>query len=73
MGNLKGPAWVRAETPKENVDTAFNYFKANKKNINGTISLSNNDFLMHVQDLQSHRYGFGTDVGCFSLHYAPGP
>jgi ATP-dependent Lon protease len=37
---------------KENVDTAFNYFKANKKNISGTISLSNNDFLMHVQDLQ---------------------
>ena len=37
---------------KENINTAFNYFKANKKNISGTISLNNNDFLMHVQDLQ---------------------
>ena len=41
-----------SRSAKENVDTAFNYFKANKKNISGTISLSNNDFLMHVQDLQ---------------------
>jgi len=37
---------------KESINTAFNYFKANKKNISGTISLYNNDFLMHVQDLQ---------------------
>ena len=37
---------------KENVNTAFNYFKANKKNISGTISLNNNDFLMHIQDMQ---------------------
>ena len=37
---------------KESINTAFNYFKANKKNISGTISLNNNDFLMHVQDLQ---------------------
>ena len=57
---------------KENVDTAFNYFKANKKNISGTISLSNNDFLMHVQDLQ----GIGMALErrwLLSLHYAPGP
>lgn len=37
---------------KEGITTAFNYFKANKKNISGTISVQNNDFLMHVQDLQ---------------------
>ena len=37
---------------KENVNTAFNYFKANKKNISGTISVHNFDYLMHVQDLQ---------------------
>lgn len=37
---------------KENINTAFNYFKANKKNISGTISTKNFDFLMHVQDLQ---------------------
>ena len=37
---------------KESINTAFNYFKANKKNISGTISLQQNDFLMHVQDLQ---------------------
>lgn len=37
---------------KENVDTAFNYFKANRKNISGSISLKNNDYLMHIQDIQ---------------------
>ncbi|NLJ77694.1 MAG: ATP-dependent Lon protease, partial [Peptococcaceae bacterium] len=37
---------------RESVNTAFNYFKANKKNISGSISLKQNDFLMHVQDLQ---------------------
>lgn len=41
---------------KENLNTAFNYFKANKKNISGTISVSNFDYLMHIQDLQ----GIGT-------------
>lgn len=37
---------------KESINTAFNYFKANKKNISGTISVQNNDYLMHIQDLQ---------------------
>ena len=37
---------------KENINTAFNYFKANKKNISGSISVQNFDYLMHVQDLQ---------------------
>ena len=37
---------------RESVNTAFNYFKANRKNISGSISLKQSDFLMHVQDLQ---------------------
>jgi ATP-dependent Lon protease len=37
---------------KESIDTAFNYFKANKKNISGSISIQSKDFLMHVQDVQ---------------------
>jgi len=37
---------------KESINTAFNYFKANKKNISGTISVQHNDYLMHIQDLQ---------------------
>lgn len=37
---------------KESINTAYNYFKANKKNISGTISSQNADYLMHVQDLQ---------------------
>lgn len=37
---------------RESIDTAFNYFKANKKNISGSISLQQSDFLMHIQDLQ---------------------
>lgn len=37
---------------KESITTAFNYFKANKKHISGTISVEHNDFLMHVQDMQ---------------------
>lgn len=37
---------------KESINTAFNYFKANKKNISGSISVQVFDYLMHVQDLQ---------------------
>ncbi len=37
---------------RESINTAFNYFKANRKNISGTILLRESDFLMHVQDLQ---------------------
>lgn len=36
---------------KESINIAYNYFKANKKNISGTISIQNFDYLMHVQDL----------------------
>ncbi len=44
---------------KESINTAFNYFRANKQNISGSISLSNSDFLMHTQDLQ----GIGMTLG----------
>lgn len=37
---------------KESINTAFNYFKANKKNISGAISVQNFDYLLHLQDLQ---------------------
>jgi ATP-dependent Lon protease len=37
---------------KESIQTAFNYFKANRKSISGTISVDNKDYLMHVQDMQ---------------------
>lgn len=37
---------------KESINTAFNYFKANSKNISGTISTKTKDYLMAIQDLQ---------------------
>lgn len=37
---------------RESMNIAFNYFKANRKTISGTISVQNFDYLMHVQDLQ---------------------
>ena len=37
---------------RENVNTAFNYFKANKKNISQTMNAQTMDYLMHLQDLQ---------------------
>ncbi|SPF40069.1 conserved hypothetical protein [Candidatus Desulfosporosinus infrequens] len=41
---------------KENLKTAQNYFKANKKMISGSISIDNNNYLMHIADSQ----GVGT-------------
>ena len=37
---------------KENTLTAYNYFKANSKNISGAISTKTKDYLMYVQDIQ---------------------
>ena len=37
---------------KENLKTAQNYFKANKKLISGTINIDDSNFLMHVVDCQ---------------------
>jgi len=36
---------------KEAIDTAFKYFKANCKSISGSISISNKDYMMHIQDI----------------------
>ncbi len=36
---------------REAVNTAFNYLKANGRNVSGSISTLNNDYLMHVQDM----------------------
>jgi ATP-dependent Lon protease len=36
---------------KEAIDTAFDYFKTNSRNIIGKMSVKNNDFIMEVQDL----------------------
>ncbi|MEG0855810.1 MAG: protease Lon-related BREX system protein BrxL [Terrisporobacter sp.] len=36
---------------KEAIETSFKYFKANNKSISGSISVSNRDYMMHVQDI----------------------
>jgi ATP-dependent Lon protease len=37
---------------KEALNTSYNYFKANKKNISQTINTEDFDYLLHVEDLQ---------------------
>ncbi|MDQ5886246.1 MAG: ATP-dependent Lon protease [Patescibacteria group bacterium] len=37
---------------KESINTSFNYFKANRKNISANINVENSDFLVHIEDLQ---------------------
>ena len=37
---------------KESLDTAYKFFDANKKSISGNISTKNNDYLVHMADLQ---------------------
>jgi ATP-dependent Lon protease len=36
---------------KESIETAFRYFRANSKNISGSISVTTKDYLMHIQDI----------------------
>lgn len=36
---------------KETIDTSFKYFRANSKNISGSISVTARDYMMHVQDI----------------------
>lgn len=36
---------------KEGIDTAFKYFRANSKNVSGSISVANRDYMMHIQDI----------------------
>ena len=37
---------------KESINTAYNYFKANKKSISTSIQTENVDYLLHIEDLQ---------------------
>lgn len=43
---------VSEKAVRDSLTTAFNYFKANKKNISQSIHIDNKDFLMQIQDLQ---------------------
>lgn len=36
---------------KESIETAFRFFKANSRNISASISTTNKDYLMHIQDV----------------------
>jgi len=51
-GKIEKTGLGRSKEVKESIQTAFNYFKANRKAVSGSISIENNDFLMHVQDMQ---------------------
>lgn len=45
---------------KEAIDTAFRYFRANSKNVSGTISTTTKDYLMHIQDI--HGIGLTSEL-----------
>ncbi|OLS37727.1 protease Lon-related BREX system protein BrxL [Bacillus sp. MRMR6] len=45
---------------KESIDTAFRFFKANSKNISGSISTTLKDYLMHIQDI--HGIGLTSEL-----------
>ncbi|MCQ6266315.1 protease Lon-related BREX system protein BrxL [Fictibacillus sp. WQ 8-8] len=50
---------------KESIDTSFRYFKANSKNISGTISTTLKDYLMHIQDI--HGIGLTSELSLASF------
>lgn len=45
---------------KESIETAFRYFRANSKNVSGTISTTTKDYLMHIQDI--HGVGLTSEL-----------
>ncbi|MBE0069608.1 protease Lon-related BREX system protein BrxL [Thermoanaerobacterium thermosaccharolyticum] len=45
---------------KESIETAFRYFRANSKNVSGSISVTSKDYLMHVQDI--HGVGMTSEL-----------
>ena len=49
---------------KEALNTAFNYFKANRKNISASIQVDDVDYLLHIEDLQG--VGASKDVSLSS-------
>lgn len=50
---------------KEALNTAFNYFKANRKNISASIQINDVDYLLHIEDLQG--VGASKDVSLASF------
>lgn len=50
---------------KEALNTAFNYFKANRKNISASIQVDDIDYLLHIEDLQG--VGASKDVSLASF------
>lgn len=50
---------------KEALNTAFNYFKANRKNISASIQVDDVDYLLHIEDLQG--IGASKDVSLASF------
>lgn len=50
---------------REALNTAFNYFKANRKNISATIQIDDIDYLLHIEDLQG--VGASKDVSLASF------
>ena len=50
---------------KEALNTAFNYFKANRKNISASIQVDDVDYLLHIEDLQG--VGASKDVSLASF------
>jgi ATP-dependent Lon protease len=51
-GKFERSGLDKSSKAKENVDMAFNYFKANASNISASISTKTKDYYMQVQDLQ---------------------
>jgi ATP-dependent Lon protease len=50
---------------KEALNTAYNYFKANKKSISASIQTDNVDYLLHIEDLQG--VGASKDISLASF------
>lgn len=50
---------------KEALNTAFNYFKANKRSISASIQVDNIDYLLHIEDLQG--VGASKDISLASF------
>ena len=51
-GKFERPGLGSDKQSKEAVDTAFNYLKANGRNISGNISTTERDYVINYQDLQ---------------------
>ena len=62
--NMSDVIFSGSET-KEALNTAFNYFKANRKNISASIQVDGVDYLLHIEDLQG--VGASKDVSLASF------